>query len=411
MGMLRGVTWRARGARMVVAVVAATGAGAGALVLPSAATAATARRATVPPALQIGVDHLDPANQQPQNGRFFEYQDFFASYFEVVQGQSVTFNNVGFHSIAFAASIPAGQASYPTFTADADELAANGGPHIAAGAGFFPTQGGDVTHPGQGTEFGAGGPSCGLSGQPVCTFTGGNDFESSGPFGGQSWTMQINAAPGHYFMYCTIHPRMSGDFVVVQPGQPPSEQGDLNSIGQAQFVHERADAIAAEQNANHIQVNGTPGHRTFTMRVGIGADRVSINEMLPNKPLNLVAGDQVRYLWPDGHNIHSVKFPADGASDPPPFGLDCAGGYPGVPPCTEPGEGTELILDPGTTASGQPLATTTAVVDSGLITGKGYGIPGEPSKWSVTTNTSTASGTYTFHCTLHGYMTGQLILP
>jgi plastocyanin len=145
--------------------------------------------------------------------------------------------------------------------------------------------------------------------------------------------------------------------------------------------------------------------------VGIGSDYVAINEMFPNKPLKLVPGDRVVYLWPVEHNIHSVKFPADSASDPPPFGSDCAGAYPGVPPCTEPGEGTELIFDPGSTASGQAPTSTTGVLNSGLMPGKAYGITGLPRQWAVLTDASTPVGTYTFHCTLHGFMTGQVILP
>jgi plastocyanin len=173
--------------------------------------------------------------------------------------------------------------------------------------------------------------------------------------------------------------------------------------------------MATEQSLNHIDVTGTPGHRNFKVRVGASADEghVAIDEMFPNRQtLKLVPGDKVTYLWTDHHNIHSVKFPADTTSDPSPFGFDCASGYvpPGSPPCTENGEGMEFILDPGSTASGQPLTSPTAVVNAGLITGKGYGIPGEPSKWSVLTNSSTPTGTYTFHCTLHDFMVGKIVL-
>jgi len=387
--------------------------GAGLMALP----AATVGAATAPAALKIGVDHVDPANQQPQNGRLFEYTDFFARDFRVVQGQSVTFNFAGFHSVALATSRPAGTAAYPFVSPDADELAANGGPHIGIGPGFFPVQGGDVTHPGQGSQFGAQAPTCGLAGQPVCTFAGGNDFENSGGMAGATWTVQINAAPGTYQMYCTIHPGMTGDFIVVKPGQHGSDQEDINARSQAQFVQERSDALAAEKAANKVNVVGAPGHRQFTVHVGTSAaqDRVAIDEMFPNRPLNLTAGDHVKYVWADNHQVHSVKFPDNNATDPPVAGFDCAAGFvpPGgpPPPCTENGEGPELIFDPGTTPSGQPLRTTNAVVDAGVQVGKSYSIPGEPKSWTVKTDASTAPGTYTFHCTIHDFMTGQLVVP
>ena len=43
-----------------------------------------------PQPLVIGVDHADPANQQPERGRNFEYTDFFSRDASVHSGDTVT---------------------------------------------------------------------------------------------------------------------------------------------------------------------------------------------------------------------------------------------------------------------------------------------------------------------------------
>ena len=170
-----------RGWRCSVVLAALLG-GVGLVAVPTSAGASAAPNEVV-----VGVDHLDPANQQPDRGRLFEYTDFFSRDVTVTQGETVDFRFAGFHSIALARSEDAALDADPLAVADG-EKGPNGFHKIVFGPSFNPIQGGDVRHPGQGVQPGAQQPSCGLANQPVCTFSGGSDYENSGPIGSQSWT-------------------------------------------------------------------------------------------------------------------------------------------------------------------------------------------------------------------------------
>jgi plastocyanin len=154
--------------------------------------------------------------------------------------------------------------------------------------------------------------------------------------------------------------------------------------------------------------------------VGVAAANsyVAVDELLPNRPLHVKVGDRVVFHWTDPHNVHSVVFPDDDNIDPSPVGFDCGPVYepfvflplPGPPgvPCPEAdapsGEIGETILDPGNAAAGTPLRAPNVLIDSGVLIGRDYGARPIANQWSVTIDVLTMPGTYTFHCTIHDWM-------
>jgi plastocyanin len=423
----------------------------GGLVLGAAPAGATPISSST---LVIGVDHVDARNQDPPSGRLFEYTDFFSRTVTVARGTTLDFRTApnAFHIIGISADETAARAAYPVGTNDG--TAANG-PRIALGPSNFPIQNGSLTHPlGPGVHIAAdrsqGPPLCGVPydvslapGQtfpatPPCTFTGGADVEVAGPnptSDGQGnalsgdWNITVNAPLGTYAFFCFIHPHMTGTLKVVEKGGPGvTTQADVTARSASQFASDRGQALDAEAAANVVQWSGgAPGKRTYQVSIGIGAagDRVAIDEMLPNPqtvkggPPHLVRGDQVLMTWRDSHNVHSVFLPAQPptfANAPSPFGLDCVGGGyspfgPGPPSCVPQLEAgaPEAIFDPGTNRSGGALTSPSATVDTGVLVGAGYLLNPTPT-WSARVTSDTAGGTYLFHCTIHDFMVGALVV-
>jgi plastocyanin len=377
----------------------------GALVFGGALVAAQVPvSAAAPSTLVIGVDHLDAANQQPGQGRLFEYTDFFSRSVKVHQADTLDFSFKGFHILGIAKSEAFAQSQQPLATADQDDppSVSTGKPKTSLNPVVF--------------LFGS---NCGWA--APCDYTGGNDFKISGQPKGSDWKVTINAGPGTYTYFCYIHPGMKGKFRVVEADQSTTTQAQNDAVSQQQFLKEKAQAQRAEQAADVVRyTGGEPGDRTYFVKVGVSAadNHVAIDEMFPNgvkdpsKQLNLVAGDRVAYSWPDGHNVHSVTFPPDAV---PPFGIDCDAGFvpapPGPPPCHEVGEPPELIADPGNAPSGTeltaPATVPPTVVDSGDRLGKDFNLP-TTTHWTVTTGDGTTAGTYQYNCNIHDWMRGSL---
>jgi plastocyanin len=394
--------------------------------------------------LVIGIDYADPANQQPQAGRVFEYTDFFSREVSVHSGDTINFRVApgAFHVVALASNEGLARQVYPVTLADND---GSGATDIAAGSGTnklvfgpsnFPITGGcdnGQCNPTISFNNGFGPPVCGVAalGQGPCTFSGGHDIEVIGPNVGVNFStgqpafvdqlVQINAPAGSYDFFCYIHPGMRGKLKVVGASQPASSQAQIDARSWSQFVSDRAQGLAAERRTNHVEFTGEePGSRTYTVHVGIGAahNHVAIDEMFPNRPLNLASGDSVRYLWRDPHNFHSVAFPTGDPNLPPPFGFDCGATYngipttPGPPPvCLEPGDTQfEVIGDPGNAGPGTVLSDPSVVVDAGVLGGTGYGVTPSAQSWWLATADTTKPGTYHFQCTIHDWMQGSLTL-
>ena len=132
---------------------------------------------------------------------------------------------------------------------------------------------------------------------------------------------------------------------------------------------------------------------------------------LPGGAPALTAGDKVRFDWADTHNVHTVFFPTT-VEETSPFGFDCDAGFvaPTGPPCFETGEefAPELIGDPGNAPPGTLLTSPSAIVDSGVLIGTGYGLSPSVQTWHVATNGSTGAGTYSFRCAIHDFMIGSV---
>jgi plastocyanin len=386
--------------RRLPAVAALSGALVLATQAPLTASAATPRT------LVIGVDHLDVDNQQPQNGRLFEYTDFFTREVRVHKGDTLDFRYAPgtFHIVAVARDEAQARKTFPIALLDQDDPNAIGSglKKIELGPSNGPiTQG---RPPGTAQDP----PFCGVA--SPCAFTGGDDVESTGSgiatFDAHGnpqsadWSVTINAAPGAYSYLCFIHPGMQGHFVVVGGGDDVTTQEQVDARSAAQFSVDQREGLDAERDANKIRFSGgAPGTRTYDVAVGVGTANlhVAIDEMLPQH-LTLTQGDKVNYRWRDPHNVHTVGFPNLGPTLPEPFG----------PEIEPPGEPFELVGDPGNAAPGSLLTDPSVVVDAGLRLGNAYHLEPTSQEWSVRTNTATSATTFAYQCTIHDFMVGTL---
>lgn len=412
-------------------------------VLALAPPAAAAKPVTQPQTLTIGVDWADAANQQPGAGRVLEYTDFFSRDVRIHTGDTLDFRAApaSFHIVSLAKSERVARQVYPVAFADADhdgaDIATGSGTNkIIFGPSNFPITGGS-THGGGdiAVNNGFGPPVCGVAafGQQPCTFSGGDDIEVIGPTPGFDATgtptfvdqlVNITAAPGEYDYFCFIHPGMRGKVTVVDGDDRTTTQAEIDRRSRTQFVNDREAGLDLESDANHVTfTGGKPGTRTYEVKVGVGSphEHVAWDEMLPSKALNLVAGDRVKYVWPDPHNVHTVTFPAGDRNLPQPFGFDCGPNAPfyiGIPPnpgapppaiCFEPGSAQpEAIGDPGNAAPGTLLTAPTLLVDAGVRLGTAYGVKPSSQSWSIGTDAHTTAGTYQYQCTIHDWMRGVL---
>jgi plastocyanin len=406
----------------------------------------TARAAAAP--LVIGVDHADAANQQPfpPFDRVFEYSDFFSRQVTVHQGDTIDFRTApfSFHVVALATSESVARSVYPFIYTDADGDGADtatgsGQPKIIYGPSNYPITGGS-THGGGviSTNNPKGPPVCGVAalGQSPCHFRGGDDIEVIGPTPGFTATgapqsvdqnVVIDAPPGTYSFYDTLHPGMSGQLIVAPANQPASTQAQIDAAAQAQFQQDQAQALQVESGLNAVQEGfGPAGHRQFVVFVGAGAadQHVQIDEMMPNKPLGIGPGDTVNYIWADPHAGHTLAITPQESLLPGAVGYDCGPNTPGyvgidsgfdVPPppppagCAEPGSTQpELIGDPGNAPPFSRLTNPNQILDAGHLFGLAYGLQPSAQTWAVTAGSNTQAGTYSFVCSIHDWMTGQL---
>jgi plastocyanin len=399
------------------------------LLIAATITIAPGTSSAAPAKLVVGVDHTDPANNGPAaiaKGRLFEYTDFFTRSTSVHRGDTLDLRTAAgeFHIIGLGPTARASLKAYPVALADHDDGNARpaGTPKLLLGPSNFPVTGGsihgggtvDITRPN-------GPPVCGRPdlGEKNCVFKGGDDVEIAGanvrvdshnrPLPAD-WNVTIDAPVGTYQYFCAIHPGMVGTLHVVSASQPASTQAAIDRASVRQFNADRNLGLGAESVANRVRfTGGRPGTRTYIFSVGINAgSRVAIDEMFPNRPVSMARGDKALFVWADPHNVHSVFFPNTGRETPP-FVFDCGDHISPAPNCHEPGEPPELIADPGADRSGVQLTRPAAIVDSGVNLGKAYGVP-SPQRFVVDTSASTTKGTYAYHCTVHDFMTGHLIV-
>jgi plastocyanin len=398
---------------------------------------ALAKPAATTQTLVIGVDYNDPANQQEPQHRWFEYTDFFSRQVTVHTGDTLDFQAApgSLHVVGLAPSLAQALQAYPTYyPVGQDPLPATGTglPKIGLGPAQVSVTGGSTSGGGVVSTNPFGPPVCGdiILGQAPCTYSGGNDVEIAGPNPGLDftqmppvpaavdWEILINAPPGTYTYFCTIHPGMQGTLTVVDASQPTTTQATINQQSHIQFVQDRGEGNAAEAKASVAHhTGGPPGTRIYTQNVGTGvADgHVTIDEMLPQQLSGLVPGDQVQFVWNDPQGTHTVTFPTNGPSEPSPFGYDCGttfqsvDGPPLPPPCVDPTIGYPVAIgDPGTSPSGTVLTNPSQLVDSGILIGPSFGLQPTTQSWSVVISSLSAPGAYQYQCTVHDWMQGTL---
>ncbi len=413
-----------------------------AFALPASAQAATT--------FVIGVDHLDLANQQPDKGRIFEYADFFPrGNINIHTGDTLDFQQApgSVHLLAVGPDEKSVRSTYFVVKLDSEDAVkaiGSGQSKLELGPGNFSVTGGSTTGGGVIASNPNGPPVCGVPQikEPVCTFKGGTDIEVAGltpafdltaPPSATAppapavidWKIQINAPVGSYAFLCIIHPNMKGSFNVVAASAAASTQAQLDAAGAAQFGPSQASAVAAEKAADGVKfTGGDPGTRTYQFTLGTGSadGHVNILEMFPTQPPTLAAGDKLTFQIGDPNEVHTASFPANDKRLPEPFGFDCGATFQSPPsgppapgaapfvPCLETGAHIpELVGDPGNTASGSALTDPTALVDSGILGGSGYGL-GPNMSWSLVTNAATKAGTYKYQCTVHDFMQGAFIV-
>jgi plastocyanin len=282
-------------------------------------------------------------------------------------------------------------------------------------------------------------PVCGILaiGEPLCTFKERNDGEIAGPNYGadwqqvlstgkyvgaySDWNIKISAPPGTYHFFCTIHPGQRGTLTVVPPNQPSTSQSSVDTGSIKQLADDRASAISAERAANRLDfTGGPPGTRIYQVRMGVNEahNRVAVDEILPNKPLQLAPGDSVLFSMPDRHNSHTVTFSEP--TDIWPFGVDCRNRYIAFPTagpnssvaalstwlCDKPDDPvTEVVTDPGNAPSPAHLTNPNNFVDSGVLLGPDFGAPAAVQQWSVIADNP---GRYRYHCIIHDWMESSI---
>ena len=374
---------------------------------------AAAKLATVE--VQTGAVHPDDPSKP------YEYTRFYPDVIRVHRGQTIRWRTVGtapaagFHTITFAKSRP------PFFRAD------------------------EIPETYAATDAWAFGSNCGRNGLPACVLKASTKFLSSGvpPFGSSPFEVKVDAPPGRYKFFCTVHPGMSGAVEVVTPRKPVPSQRQVK----AQIASEvRRDSRAADAlfRADQRPVSSVDAEGRRVWRVLLGDstvdDHVSLIAFLPTN-LNVSAGDRVRYEYRSRivNEIHSVTFPAEAVSvgAPVPTGLGDAAIFPACDP--DAGDGglpgvrglwnvpgglncpttLELLLSPWTTtahpAPGNQVPTRLTYHDSGfLVPAKARAIYGVlpdtgrvlPSRFDAE---FPAPGTFSYQCEVHVVpMTGSI---
>jgi plastocyanin len=392
--------------------------------------------------LRIGVGHTDPDNQQfsiatngpVPGGRVWSYTDFFTRDVTITSGTTLDFQTPPdeFHVVALAASGPGLRAALPIFLPDTEDP-------VAPGSGVAKVLFGPATF----TLFNP--PICGvkLADQPNCAFDGITPLIAGGVGGGHvkkllqslpplnkkvtpanfngtvDWNVTVNAAPGDYNYLCLIHPDMNGTLHVVAAGASTTTQGEINAQSLAQFAADKAEGQAryAADNTPTVESTDRAGHKTWAAHAGDNtADgHVAFFEMMPRN-LNLAVGDSVHWTWGTEAELHTVSFPANTSTLPPPFIPDCPQFFSGTddiflpPDATHPmpycGDfppsqaGFELAGDPGSARPGN-LSSTKDLVDSGVLVGAHYDLTPSVQNWSAN---ASAPGTFAYQCTIHDWM-------
>jgi plastocyanin len=348
----------------------------------------------------IGLDAPTPAHHN------FGFNDFFPRAGATIHtGDVVDFawrqNADGLHNVAvLKAGETADQAwaAYPVVVPDPGD-AAN------------PLQFNPAVNLGNHPPAGSGAPgACGDQVTP-CAYDGSADVieAANAADGSHHFDVRVTAPAGSVITFlCLVHVGMSGSVKVVADSKPVTSAKQVARMAKHQLRSETSKAFDVEEQASQTQIDHHPdGTKLVTMRAGATAGHVALLEMLPRN-VRLHPGDQVRWQYTGGNEIHTVTFP-DGTTDGEPLVPACDASptdSPFVPPAAGPPCGNpalfELHIRPQPFGS-MTISDPTTFGSSGLIAA-----PGGPLPSTTPTFTFPSAGHFVYVCHIHDHMIGTI---
>ncbi len=215
-----------------------------------------------------------------------EAMGFFPQEITVNVGDSIFFDNRGFHTITFLS----GQERPFLFVSEESLGTPAAEPRFVINpmAGF--PVGGDTY---DGTSY----------------VNSGTPDPSAPPF-----TLTFTA-PGSFDYLCLVHPQMQAKVIVQEAGaELPMDQAGYDQLGteQAEALLDEGRALVSE----HASATPTPGEGAgvHEVLVGVGGEYVEVLQYFPRE-LTVQAGDTVRWTYTAKHEPHTVTFLGD--AEPP----------------------------------------------------------------------------------------------
>ncbi|UTI67119.1 plastocyanin/azurin family copper-binding protein [Paraconexibacter antarcticus] len=320
-----------------------------------------------------------PSAQKALQKAGADANQFFPTAIKVHVGDTVKFTPVGFHSAEFPAAgkAPTGLLAPAGTVSGANDAAGNpfwfnGLPQL----GFAPP----LVTSGFGKSF---------------TVPSANGVRSGLPLVNKPKPMSVKfTKAGVYTYYCNVHHGMKGTVSVVAKAKKVPTAKAIGLLVNAQV--KAAKAIAAALPKTPVPAN--------TVLVGPEKGGVTLYTFLPGT-LSVKPGTTVTFTMPV--NAREDHTASTGPGDPNDQKVksylgDLAAGFnaPVIP-----GQATYSSEAPGTTASLSPTLHGNGFWSSGVMDA----VAASPPAQSSTVTFSTA-GTYTFHCLIHTFMHGQVVV-
>ena len=293
-----------------------------------------------------------------------EIQTFLPSDITVVEGDTIDWNIIGFHTVTFLSG-----GERPGFV----------GPLAGGNLGLIP----QTAFPAGGPEYdGSGFVNSGLPPEPV-------EGEPPPPPFSLTFT-----STGFFELVCLVHPGMKGSVTVLPAGSTaPASQEDLDATAATQLsgLMDQAQAVLARIDPPVRTLSD--GSKEHHVVVGKDEDDIEYLRFLPGDR-SIKVGDTVRWMARGGEAPHTVSFLS--GADAPEFVL----------PEPQPAGPPLLVFNPVVLApSGGNAYSGSGYFNSGLLLGRD-GPPGAPTSYSLTFDTP---GTFDYICLVHGpLMTGTI---
>ena len=292
-----------------------------------------------------------------------ELQTFFPKDITVVEGDTIDWNIIGFHTVSFLSGGERPDLIGPL-------------PSGALGflAGFFPAGGQEYD--------GSGLVNSGVPSEPA-------EGEPPPP----PFSLTFTSA-GFYELVCLVHPGMTGSVTVLPAGSPaPASQADMDATAAAQLSDLMNQAQAQLARVQPPVLTLPDGTREHHVVVGRDQDDVEYLRFLPGER-SIDVGDTVLWQARAGEAPHTVAF-LSGAEAPE---LVLVEPQAAGPP--------NLLFNPVVLApSGADTYSGSGFFNSGFLLGRD-GPPGAPKSYSLKFDTP---GTFDYICLVHGpLMTGTI---